>query len=148
MTRDLDPFRRSRDEALVSLAPPAPAPEAVMARVAEALRARGLVANTEAGIHDAVYLRLLRCGLRVEREVVLGPGARIDLVVSLENCAVGVEIKRGRPRAAQVRAQLARYAATGRLDAIVLVVGRRLYLPRLALPATQVSVAAAYGVAV
>jgi len=58
------------------------------------------------------------------REVILGSRARIDFVVADR---IGIEVKKGKPNGPAVQRQLARYAAFGSLDAIILVVERSVF---------------------
>lgn len=62
---------------------------------------------------------LTDAGYRVQREVALAPGERIDLMVG----HVGIEVKIA-STAATVHRQLKRYAATGLVDALILVTNR------------------------
>lgn len=62
-------------------------------------------------------------GLQVLPEAVLTRGERIDFWINLRTARIGVEVKI-KGSTPMVRAQLARYAATGKVDALVLVTSR------------------------
>lgn len=84
----------------------------------------------EAPIQAAVAAVCLASGAAVEREVVLAPRCRIDLVVTMPHetptmaWRVGVEVKKGKPNSTKLAEQARRYFATQQLDALVLVVER------------------------
>lgn len=59
-------------------------------------------------------------GFETQREAVLAPGERIDLLVG----RVGIEVKT-KGSVSAVAAQLARYDLTGKLDDLILVTSRR-----------------------
>lgn len=104
----------------------------------------------ECGLVDAMAERLQRDGLSLRREVRLAPGCRIDLLVGGDGeSLIGIEAKKGRPNATAVAAQLGRYAATGKLSAIVFVAERAFDLPRWldGIPVRTVSLAAGMGIA-
>jgi hypothetical protein len=100
---------------------------------------------------DLICGELDKAGIAHEREVVLAPGCRIDIAVptSGDGRIVGIEAKKGRPRASSAEAQVARYARTGRLAAIVFVAERTFDLPRrlAGVPVATVSLQAAMGIA-
>ena len=79
----------------------------------------------EYDLHALVREALNRAGLPAEHEVPLAPRCRIDFLCG----RVGVEIKRGRAERARVLAQLRRYAACERIEALILVTERTLSLP-------------------
>ena len=74
---------------------------------------------TEFGIHDAIALALERSGAGYRREAVLGPGARVDFLCE---GGVGIEVKKGKPSAADLTLQAGRYCAFEAVTALVLVV--------------------------
>ena len=90
-------------------------------------------------------------GIPHDREVPLAPGCRIDLTVPLPGTekVIGIEAKKGRPRASSVEAQVTRYANTGRLAAIIFVAERTFDLPEAiaGIPVHAVSLDAALGIA-
>lgn len=130
---------------------PPPLPP-VMEAVISAIR--GLrytrVGLIEARLVDMVEEALIRAGMETLREERLGTGCRIDLAVrAADGLLLGIEAKRGRPNAARATAQVARYAATGRLCGIVFVAERAFYLPPEAagVPIAAVSLQASFGIA-
>lgn len=123
-----------------------------MAAAVAALRGLRLVrvGLLEARLVDAMEDALKAAGLEPVREVVLGRGCRIDLALPTRGgLLIGIEAKRSRPNAARTSAQLARYAATGRLCGIVFVAERAFDLPpsTCGIPAAAVSLQAGFGVA-
>ena len=82
--------------------------------VLEALKAmRPPFALYEADLHRLIGERLTACGIAYEHEARLGCGSRIDYLVG----DVGVEVKKGKPSAATLTAQLKRYAQNERIRA-------------------------------
>lgn len=79
----------------------------------------------ETDIHQWVAQRLEQSGLPFIHEARLGPGCRIDYLVG----NVGIEIKKGRPDAAALRQQLARYAAFDSVQALIVLTQRTVTLP-------------------
>ena len=80
------------------------------------LSAQPYVYLSERDLHRQVRAAWNAAGVPVRYEVSLGPGRRIDFV----SRGIGVEVKvDGRP--AEVRKQLQRYAAAGKLEALVLL---------------------------
>ncbi|MCW3018550.1 MAG: hypothetical protein JWN10_858 [Solirubrobacterales bacterium] len=71
---------------------------------------------SESDLHDAVAWVLDNAFIEFEREVILGPRDRIDLLAG----TVGIEIKVGGSSAA-LEQQLARYAMSDRVSALVVV---------------------------
>jgi hypothetical protein len=72
--------------------------------------------RTEHGLHRAIGNVLRDAGVPLQHEVELGPGMRIDFV----SRGLGVEIKTA-GNSAEVTGQLRRYAATGKLTALLLL---------------------------
>jgi hypothetical protein len=105
----------------------------------------------ESQLVDLMAEELERSGLAFTREVRLGPGCRIDMTVPVEgsSMAVGIEAKKSRPNAMSAAAQVARYAATGRLTAVVFVAERAFDLPEemSGIPVRAVSLQASMGIA-
>lgn len=92
-----------------------------MAEVLEALRhLRVSVTAEELDLHLQVARCLDAAGLPYQREFRLGPGNRIDFLVG----GIGVEIKKGKPNAGSVIAQLTRYAESPEVTGLVLVIER------------------------
>lgn len=80
------------------------------------LGASGYTHLNEAGLQACIWTRLVDAGLTPYREAWIGSGERIDFLVG----RVGIEIKVA-GSAADVRRQLARYAATEAVDELLLV---------------------------
>ena len=96
--------------------------EAVLA----ALRTiRAPLERGEYDLHALVEAALTRAGIECRHEVPLAPRCRIDFLCG----GIGIEVKRGLPERARIRRQLARYAACGRVEALVLVTERAVDLP-------------------
>jgi hypothetical protein len=99
----------------------------------------------ECGVADEVASALEHAGIPYRREVRLGPRMRID-GIAFED--VGVEIKAGKPNATKLGAQLRRYAESGRIKAIVVIVQRNTFtVPDVGIPTRYVSLSALHGVA-
>ena len=97
-----------------------------METVLVALRAmRPPFAPYEADLHRMVARQLSENGLAFEHEARLAPGCRIDFLVG----DVGIEIKKGRPRAATLAAQLKRYAASERVTSLIVLSAGSVPLP-------------------
>ena len=87
-------------------------------RVCAALAALRLPAEPgEYDIHAEVAAALAAAGLEYAHEYKLGPRCRVDFRVG----RVGIEVKKGRPAASDLRRQLARYLAFDDLSAMVVV---------------------------
>lgn len=94
--------------------------------VLEALRGmRPPFAMYEADIHAMVGACLMAHGLVYTHEARLGAGCRIDYLVG----DVGVEIKKGKPNARLLRGQLARYAGSEQVGALVVVSWQSVAVP-------------------
>lgn len=85
-------------------------PTILAARIVRIIENTKINVTTERAAHDAIADALIKDGMDVQREVVLSPKDRIDIIVD----GIGVEVKTGHSRRA-IHAQLVRYA---RLDAI------------------------------
>ena len=122
-------------------------------KVVSALRSLRVVrvGLLEGQLVDLMADALAAAGLEFTREVRLAPGSRIDLCVRCGSTgpAIGVEAKKGRPGAASAAAQVARYAATGRLSAVVFVAERAFDLPleMSGIPVRAVSLQSSMGIA-
>lgn len=89
----------------------------------EALQQFRFQITSEAELQEAVAAALATDGFKFEREVVLGPGDRIDFVVELDGCRVGIECKvKGSP--AEILRQVHRYVCHEQLAALILVTTR------------------------
>ena len=96
--------------------------------VLDALRElRSPFALYENDLHRMVEKRLAEAGLSFQHEAKIGPGCRIDYLVD----RIGIEIKKGRPDAAQLKRQLMRYAACEGVDALIVISSRSVSLPAL-----------------
>ena len=97
-----------------------------MERVYNALTAlRAPLQQGEYDLHRLVMDALDAASIPWEHEVKLGPRCRIDLMCG----SVGIEIKRGKPEPARIRSQLARYAACGQVESLILVTERTVPVP-------------------
>jgi hypothetical protein len=99
---------------------------AEIGRVLTALRPLRLMpADSERGLQDRIVAALIASGIAFEREAPLGRG-RIDFLTA---SGVGIEVKRDRPDRGALLGQLARYAQSPRVGALVLVAERAVELP-------------------
>ena len=80
---------------------------------------------TEEELHAQVAQALRACGLEPEHEARIAPRCRIDFMCG----GVGIEIKKKRPERAKLMAQLARYAACERVQALIVAAPRGVCLP-------------------
>ena len=97
-----------------------------LAQVAAALmELRSPIAMYETDIHACVGQRLTAAGLPFAHEAKLASGCRIDFLVG----SVGVEIKKGKPSAATLAAQLQRYAACDAVGGLIVITERSVRLP-------------------
>lgn len=100
--------------------------DATIERIIDAIAAVRMPAQPEEyDIHAAVARALTEAGLEYDHEYRLGPRRRIDFRVG----RIGIEVKKGRPASAQLRAQLARYLESDALDAVIVVTQRVTRLP-------------------
>lgn len=81
----------------------------------------------ETRLQDRIETTLTAAGIAFEREVSLCHSSRIDFLTA---GGVGIEIKRGKPAKGPLLRQLARYAASQRVSALILVTERSAALPR------------------
>lgn len=89
----------------------------------EALQQFRFQITSEAELQEAVAAALTADGFRFEREVVLGLGDRIDFVVDVDGCQVGIECKvKGSP--AEILRQVHRYVYHEQLAGLILVTTR------------------------
>ena len=97
-----------------------------MDRIGSALSTVRVPARPEEyDIHAAVAGALDAAGLDYTHEYRLGPRCRIDFAVG----RVGIVVKKGRPAASQLAAQLRRYLESDALDGAIVVTQRALPLP-------------------
>ena len=83
-------------------------------------------ADSEEALHHQVCAALTAAGFSPVHEARLAPRCRIDFLVE----DLGIEIKKSRPNAAQLKAQLARYAACGEVGALLVIAPRGVNLPK------------------
>lgn len=80
----------------------------------------------EMDLHHMVENRLKECGIGYQHEAAIAKGCRIDYLVG----DVGVEIKKGKPRAATLVRQLTRYAASNQVQSLIVVSWQSVGLPQ------------------
>lgn len=116
--------------------------EAVAAALMEL---RSPIALYEMDIHALVGKRLEAAGLPCVHEAKIAKGCRIDFLVG----TVGVEIKKGKPSAATLTAQLQRYAACDAVDGLIVLTERTVRLPKTLLgkPVRLIILSQLWGVA-
>ena len=102
-------------------------------------------APEEYDIHALVSAALERAGIAARHEARLCPGCRIDFLCGY----VGIEVKKNRPPRALLMKQIARYAASPDISALILVAPGDLRLPRevCGVPIECVALARLWGVA-
>lgn len=76
-------------------------------------------------IHDMIALTLTSAGIAFEHEYRLSSKSRIDFFCD----GIGIEVKKSRPDALRLRAQLERYLESPRLDCVIVVMQRPCRLP-------------------
>ena len=97
-----------------------------LATVAAALmELRSPIAMYETDLHACVGQRLTAAGLPFVHEARIAKGCRIDFLVG----GIGVEIKKGKPSAATLAAQLQRYAACDAVGGLIVITERSVRLP-------------------
>ncbi len=79
----------------------------------------------EADLHRLVANRLTECGFAYRHEARIAGGCRIDYLVG----DVGVEIKKGKPRPAELTRQLARYAQSECVRSLIVLSWQSVTLP-------------------
>lgn len=82
--------------------------------------------ESEYQLHDCIAAALSSGGFVIQHEAVLGPRCRIDFLID----GIGVEVKRGKPQKAALLKQCARYMASDKLEALILVLDTSISLPR------------------
>ena len=99
-----------------------------MATVTAALmELRSPIAMVEMDLHACVSQRLTAAGLPFVHEAKIAKGCRIDFLVG----TIGVEIKKGKPSAATLAAQLQRYAACDAVDGLIVITEKSVRLPKM-----------------
>lgn len=76
-------------------------------------------------IHAAISNALRQAGIEYIHEYRIAPGRRIDFVCG----RIGIEVKKSRPAAAQLKAQLTRYLQDTELEAMIVVLQKPCSLP-------------------
>ncbi len=116
--------------------------EAVAAALMEL---RSPIALYETDIHACVGQQLEAAGFPCVHEAKIAMGCRIDFLVG----TVGVEIKKGKPSAATLTAQLQRYAACDAVDGLIVLTERTVRLPKTLLgkPVRLITLSQLWGVA-
>ena len=117
-----------------------------LADVVEALsRLRAPFCPGEYDLHALAAQTLHEAGISFRHEVRLAPRCRIDLLAG----TIGIEIKRGKPECKRLVSQLARYAQSEEITALVLLVERKADLPALigGKPCVSLSVNKLWGIA-
>lgn len=95
-------------------------------RILDALSAIRISAQPEeAEIHREIARALDAAQIGYIHECPLSPGRRIDFACG----GIGIEVKKGRPVAARLRAQLQRYLEDERLTAVIVVLQKPCALP-------------------
>lgn len=98
----------------------------------------------EADLHAMVGEQLAARGILCDHEASLGKGCRIDFLIG----NIGVEIKKGKPNAAQLRRQLTRYAQSERIQGLIVICWQSVVLPATLCgkPVSVLSLAKLWGV--
>jgi len=106
----------------------------------------GLAGLEEAALRDCVQELLGRAGLLFEKEVSFAPRCRADLWMD----GLVIELKKQRPIRAEVLKQLTRYAKTGKVRGIILVLERSIKLPTVIanVPCAVVSLNSLWGMTI
>lgn len=88
-------------------------------RIAVLIERTHINVTTEAAAQGAIAAAVEAAGIRVEREVSLGRGGRIDLLAG----EVGIEVKIRGGNRREIMRQLERYAASDQVAALVIASG-------------------------
>lgn len=97
-----------------------------LSRVVEALsRLRAPFCPGEYDLHDLAAKMLSEAGIPFIHEARLSPRCRIDFLAG----TVGIEVKKGRPERKRLLRQLERYALSGQVQSLVVLVERAADLP-------------------
>ena len=101
-------------------------------------------ADSEEALHHQVCAALTAAGFSPVHEARLAPRCRIDFLVG----DLGIEIKKSRPNAAQLKAQLARYAACEQVGALLVIAPRGVNLPKTigGKPVAQIALERLWGI--
>ena len=79
----------------------------------------------EIEIHSAISRALTAAGIAYEHEFRLGPRKRIDFACG----TIGIEVKKSRPKASELQAQLKKYLEDTCLTAMIVVLQKPCSLP-------------------
>lgn len=97
-----------------------------LSRILQALSQIRMAAQPEEqDIHREVARTLEAGGIDYVHECRLAPGQRIDFLCG----TIGIEVKKGRPNATRLRAQLTRYLSLPNVQAAIVVLQRPCALP-------------------
>lgn len=94
--------------------------------VARLIRSHRFDYATEADLQHGLAVLFAQQHLTAQREARLAVTARIDFLLNTDGQRIGIEVKTG-GSPADVRRQLARYAATGAIDGLLLVTTQPLH---------------------
>ena len=83
--------------------------------------------ESEYQLHTLIAAALKDGGFSVQHEAMIAPRCRIDFLVD----GVGIEVKRGKPDRRRLTEQCRRYLEQDALEALILVVDTRVFLPSL-----------------
>ena len=99
----------------------------------------------EYDIHALVEDVLLQTGFELKHEARISPGCRIDFLCG----DIGIEVKKGKPAPAALKKQLEKYAASGRVRALLIIAPGDLRMPRSVggVPVVCVALSRMWGVA-
>ena len=96
-------------------------------RIISALKSIRISAQPEeTDIHAAIADALCKANIPFEHEYRLSPRTRIDFVCG----TIGIEVKKSRPKASALQAQLKRYLEDSCLTAAIVVLQRPCSLPK------------------
>lgn len=79
----------------------------------------------EYDLHGMIAAALTEAGLEYVHEYKLAPRCRLDFMCS----GIAIEVKKGRPKSAELMRQLARYMEHDEVREMVVVVQKRVWLP-------------------
>lgn len=117
-----------------------------LSRVTQAIsRLRAPFCKGEYDLHALVAGALREADIPFLHEERLAPRCRVDFLAG----TVGIEIKKGRPQRRQLLHQLERYAASPRIEALVVLAERAADLPNeiLGKPCVVISLNRLWGIA-
>ena len=125
-----------------------PVDSTILMPVLRALRGLriGIAGLDEWTIRDRVANLLIEQGFSCRTEVVFAPRCRADILIE---GGIVIELKKQRPRTQDVLAQLVRYAKTGVVQGLILVLERSVSVPESieGVPCKVVSLNSQWGIA-